>query len=64
VIPGPVNHQLEHLRDTSGYRINRTAGGWLAYQPGKPAVIKAATLDELAAKIMPPAGRPPLPGRD
>jgi hypothetical protein len=63
VIPGPVNPQLERLRNTSGYRINRAPWGWTAYKPGREGDIQAKTLDELEAIIMPPAGRPPLPGR-
>lgn len=58
MIPGPVNKHLERLRNTSGYRINRAPWGWTAYKPGAPSDkdIRAADLDELEAKIMPPAG--------
>jgi hypothetical protein len=48
------DRQLAHLRETSGYRIYRSPGGWSAYRPGRSGEIRAKTLDELAEKL---AGR-------
>jgi hypothetical protein len=63
VPPSPQDRLLDDLREHSGYRIHRAPWGWTAYRPGQEGDVQAKTLDELAAKIMPPAGRPPLPGR-
>jgi hypothetical protein len=59
MIPGPRSRRsdlLEYLRENSGYRIYRTGWSWAAYKPGHPEEIQAPTLEELEAKIMPPAG--------
>lgn len=63
VPPTPQDRLLEHLREHSGYRILRAPWGWQAYKPGREGDVQAPTLEELAEKIMPPAGPPPLPGR-
>jgi hypothetical protein len=50
-----LDRQLAHLRETSGYRIYRSPGGWSAYKPGRPGEIQAETLDDLAGQL---AGTP------